>query len=117
MPLLFSYGTLREPDVQLRVFGRHVSGTPDELLGFSRRVVELADSNFVAANGATHSIVDQTGRDEDRTAGVVLELSDAELKMADVYEPAGYTRIAARFASGRNGWVYAATTRSRSAET
>ena len=107
MPFLFSYGTLRDRDVQLAVFGRAVPGSPDELLGFARRTIEVSDAAFAAANGSTHAIVQHTGRDADRTAGMVLELTDAELAMADAYEPPGYRRIEAHFASGRRGWVYA----------
>ena len=36
-------------------------------------------------------------------------IEDAELAMADSYEPMGYRRVPARFASGREGWVYAAS--------
>ena len=107
MPLLFSYGTLRDPAVQLRVFGRSVSGSADALLGFVLERVEVRDPAFVAVNGADHAIVQPTGRDDDRIAGTVLEVTDDELAMADAYEPAGYRRVAARFASGRDGWVYA----------
>ena len=109
MPLLFSYGTLRDPAVQRAVFGREVSGSPDELLGFARRLIELHDAAFTDAAGSIHAIVQQTGRDEDSTAGSLLELTDAELAMADAYEPAEYTRVEARFASGQRGWVYAET--------
>jgi len=108
MPLLFSYGTLRDAAVQMAVFGRNLVGTPDDLLGFSRQTIEVADPAFAAANGSMHSILVHTGRETDRTAGIALEVSDAELSMADAYEPEGYVRIAARFASGREGWVYAA---------
>ncbi len=34
MPLLFSYGTLQQEDVQLSTFGRLLQGQRDELLGF-----------------------------------------------------------------------------------
>ena len=108
MPLLFSYGTLRDPARQLAVFGRTLSGTADLLIGYAREDFEVADPAFTAAYGSRHVIVQNTGRDEDRTPGTVLELTDAELKMADAYEPAGYRRVAARFASGRHGWVYTA---------
>ncbi|HEX4684308.1 MAG TPA: gamma-glutamylcyclotransferase family protein [Gemmatimonadaceae bacterium] len=107
MALLFSYGTLRVPETQLAVFGREVAGSVDELLGFTRRTVQVRDASFAASNGAVQAIVRETGRDDDRIAGTVLEVTDAELAMADAYEPAGYRRIAARFASGRRGWVYA----------
>ena len=107
MALLFSYGTLRDRDVQLAVFGRALPGTPDELLGFARKTIEVSDAAFAAANGSTQAIVQYTGRDNDRTPGTVLELSDEELAMADAYEPPGYRRIEARFGTGRRGWVYA----------
>ena len=106
MPLLFSYGTLRGPAIQLAVFGRTLSGTADLLIGYARESFEVRDPAFAAVYGSRHVIVHNTGRDEDRTSGTVLELTDAELAMADAYEPAGYRRVVARFASGREGWVY-----------
>jgi hypothetical protein len=36
-----------------------------------------------------------------------LEISDSELVKADQYEPAGYKRVSAVLASGRQAWVYA----------
>ncbi|GLC25918.1 gamma-glutamylcyclotransferase family protein [Roseisolibacter agri] len=108
MPLLFSYGTLRDPAVQLATFGRLLDGRPDALVGFAREEHAVDDAAFVAASGrAQHAIVRRTGRDEDRVPGAVLELTDAELARADAYEPAGYVRIAARLASGAEAWVYA----------
>jgi hypothetical protein len=35
MPLLFSYGTLQQEDVQWSTFGRLLEGEPDELPGFA----------------------------------------------------------------------------------
>ena len=107
MPLLFSYGTLRDPAIQRAVFGRTLVGTPDQLLGFAQMSFDVQDPAFVAVYGSRQTIVQHTGRDDDRTAGTVFELTDAELAMADAYEPAGYSRVAVRFASGREGWVYA----------
>lgn len=87
MPLLFSYGTLRDPAVQLRVFGGRIDGTDDEIIGFTRRPIDIANSEFAEANGSRHSIVRFTGRDEDRIPGTVFELTDAEIASADAYEP------------------------------
>lgn len=108
MPLLFSYGTLRDPAIQLAVFGRTISGTADLLIGYTRESFEVRDRAFSDVYGSRHTIVQHTGHDDDRIPGTVLELTDAELAMADAYEPAGYRRVTARFASGREGWVYAA---------
>jgi hypothetical protein len=114
MPLLFSYGTLRDPAIQLAVFGRTLTGTADHLVGFAQEHFEVRDPEFIAGYGSRHVIVQHTGRDDDRTPGTVLELTDAELALADAYEPAGYQRVAVRFASGREGWVYAANESSAS---
>ena len=114
MPFLFSYGTLQQEAVQLSTFGRRLDGHPDELVAFDRATLTIRDPEFVARSGtADHAIVRYTGRADSRVAGMVLELSDAELAAADGYEPAGYTRVPARLASGKRAWVYADATAPR----
>ncbi len=109
MPLLFSYGTLRQRDVQLSIFGRPLEGRPDELIGFRQTVFMVTDPEFVATSGqAEHAMVVFDGRSNSRVAGIAFELSDEELTMADRYEPAGYARVQAPLASGRTAWVYTA---------
>lgn len=104
MPLLFSYGTLRQEAVQLATFGRRLRGEPDELVGFEQSLLRIDDPAFVAASGkADHAIVRFTGRDDSRVKGTVLEVTEPELARADAYE-----RVPARLASGRQAWVYAA---------
>ena len=111
MPLLFSYGMLREPAVQLSTFGRLLGGHPDALVGFEQSVLRIEDPAFVASSGkADHAIVKWNGRDDSRVPGTVFELTDAELARADAYEPAGYTRVSATLASGKQAWVYAEAT-------
>jgi len=108
MPLLFSYGTLQQTAVQLSTFGRLLHGQPDELIGFEQAVLKIEDPVFVATSGkAHHAIVTFNGRDDSRVSGTVFELSDEELASADAYEPAGYKRVSARLASGKQAWVYA----------
>ena len=108
MPLLFSYGTLQQEAVQLSTFGRLLRGQPDELVGFEESVLAIEDPEFVATSGkAHHAIVRFNGRNDSRVRGTVFEVSERELASADEYEPAGYTRIAAMLASGREAWVYA----------
>ena len=107
MPLLFSYGTLQRDDVQRSTFGRMLAGSPDELVGYEQSVFRIDDPAFVAASGkADHAIVRVTGNPRDRVPGVALEISDTELASADEYEPAGYKRVLAELASGRQAWVY-----------
>lgn len=108
MPLLFSYGTLQQDAVQRSTFGRLLQGRPDELLGFEQAVLKIEDPAFVATSGqAHHAIVTFNGRPDSRVPGMVFEVTDAELAKADDYEPAGYTRVSARLASGKRAWVYA----------
>jgi hypothetical protein len=110
MPLLFSYGTLQRPDVQLATFGRLLQGHADELVGFEQSLLKIEDPEFVAASGRSHhAIVKFTGDDASRIPGMVFDVSESELARADAYEPGGYTRISARLGSGRDAWVYADT--------
>ena len=109
MPLLFSYGTLQQPDVQRSTFGRLLDGQRDELPRFEPSQVRIDDPQVAAAAGRTHHAnVIFNGRDDSRVGGTVFDVSDAELAAADVYErTAAYERIAVTLASGRKAWVYA----------
>ena len=118
MPLLFSYGTLQKQDVQFSTFGRLLAGQPDELVGFEQSLLRITDPVFVATSGkAHHAIVKFNGRSDSRVAGMVFEVSESELTDADQYEPAGYQRISAMLASGKQAWVYADASRESSGMT
>lgn len=110
MPLLFSYGTLQQDEVQLSTFGRLLQGEPDELPLFEPSVVRIEDPQIVATTGNTHHAnATYNGRDESRVKGTVFEITDAELAAADDYERlAAYKRIAARLVSGKEAWLYVA---------
>jgi len=108
MPLLFSYGTLQQDDVQLSTFGRLLAGHPDELPLFEPSLVKIAVPQVPADSDATHHAnVTFTGRSESRVSGTVFEITNAELAAADRYEQTtDYTRIVVALASGRTAWVY-----------
>ena len=105
MPWLFSYGMLKEESVQLETFGRRLVAHADELVGFTRYEIPVDDPRY--AEQEHFWIVRPVLRAESRVTGVALEVTDAELAMADEYEPAEYKRIATTLASGREAWVYA----------
>jgi gamma-glutamylcyclotransferase (GGCT)/AIG2-like uncharacterized protein YtfP len=111
MPLLFSYGTLRDPARQQQLFGRQLRGSADELPGYACVSVVIDDAAFALAYGARQAMVRYTGKDEDRTPGMVFDVTESELATADAYEPAEYERVLMRLASGLAAWVY--TERSR----
>lgn len=102
MPQLFAYGTLLDPHVQARVFGRRLDGTPDALSGVVRATLTVAEGD---ARGSWPDLA-STGRADDVVNGQVLTLSDAELVAADAYETAAYTRDVVVLASGTRAWVY-----------
>ena len=108
MPMLFSYGTLQQEDVQRATFGRLLHGRADELTGFEPSQVRIADLQLATADGRTHHAnVAFNGRAGSRVSGTVFEVSDAELAAADEYErPASYQRLAVTLASGTRAWVY-----------
>ncbi len=109
MPLLFSYGTLQQENVQRSTFGRVIQGQRDELVGFEQSSIRIEDPQVVATSGkADHTIVRFNGRSDSRVAGTVFEITDEELASADRYEVADYKRVAATLASGRQAWVYVA---------
>jgi hypothetical protein len=108
MPLLFSYGTLQQEDVQLSTFGRRLAGQRDELPKFEPSFVTIDDPHVVATTGKTHHAnAAFNGNGDSRVSGIVFEITDAELASVDEYEVAFlYTRVAAMLASGRQAWVY-----------
>lgn len=107
MPYLFSYGTLQQAGVQQATFGRLLTGTPDELVGFEQALVQIDDPEVVATSGKTHHpIVKYSVTKSARVPGMVFEISDAELAKADEYEVAAYKRIGVTLASGLEAWVY-----------
>jgi hypothetical protein len=107
MPLLFSYGTLRDPDVQKANFGRELAGRSDSVLGFRLEQVEITDPHVLEVSGLTHHpILIATGDPHDAVAGAALEVTDADLLRADEYEVDDYHRVEAPLASGDVAWIY-----------
>jgi hypothetical protein len=104
---LFSYGTLRQAEVQRALFGRTVPMAADALAGFKLGTITIADPAVVETSGlAVHRILDPSGNPADRIEGVVLSLSESELAAADAYETRDYARIAVRLESGIEAFAY-----------
>lgn len=109
MPLLFSYGTLQQEDVQIANFGRALSGRRDSLQGYVLGDIEITDERVIRESGKKiHPILYFTGREQDEVLGTVFDITDAELAQADDYEVADYVRVEARLTSGKRSWIYAA---------
>jgi hypothetical protein len=104
---LFSYGTLRQREVQMALFGRELDGEPDILRGFVLSKVAIDDPDVVATSGsAEHPILRRSDGPGEDIPGMVFTLSADELLQADAYETSAYARIEAPLKSGRRAFVY-----------
>ena len=91
MPLLFSYGTLQQSNVQLAIFGRELSGTPDSLVGYEQSLLPIDNPEVVRTSAKTHHpIVKYIGDANARVSGTVFEITTQELEHADRYEVSAY---------------------------
>jgi gamma-glutamylcyclotransferase (GGCT)/AIG2-like uncharacterized protein YtfP len=107
MMYLFSYGTLQQPEVQRANYGRELRGTPDTLTGYALAPLAITVPHVIEVSGkAVHTIARATGNPSDHIAGMVFELSEAELAATDAYEVDTYARIEARLESRRTAWIY-----------
>ena len=105
---LFSYGTLQREDVQLRLFGRLLYGSPDALTGHKLVRVEIKDPAFLAQGENSWQLtISASANPADSVEGTVFDMSGEELSWADTYEPAGYERLEVKLRSGKRAWVYA----------
>ncbi|MDQ2626977.1 MAG: gamma-glutamylcyclotransferase [Actinomycetota bacterium] len=105
--LLFSYGTLRLPEVQRSTFGRELDGRPDAIVGYDLDYVTITDPEVVALSGSDrHPILRPSTAPEAAVSGTVFAISTDELAAADDYEVDAYRRISVPLRSGAQAWVY-----------
>lgn len=104
---LFAYGTLRQPEVQMATYGRHLKGIPDVIGGYRLEVLTITDPEVVRLSGkAVHRIARPSGNLDDRIQGVVFLLTEEELAATDGYEVDAYARVEVLLDSGKRAFVY-----------
>lgn len=108
--LLFSYGTLRQPEVQLATFGRLLAGREAAVVGFRLEWLAITDPHVIATSGSDrHPLLVPAGETVGEKAsvpGTVFEVGAAELAAADEYEVDEYRRVLVPLDSGEQAWVY-----------
>lgn len=106
--LLFSYGTLQSRNVQLANFGRELTGRPDSLFGYIRRTVGPLHRGLAELSSHSHlENIEPSANPQDAVEGIVYEVTESELAVADDYEIGGdYRRILVTLRSGAEAWVY-----------
>lgn len=92
MEKIFVYGTLQNPDMQMRLVGRIIAGMPDKVRHFRKHT---AMRYPVAMPDAENEI-----------EGQVLEVTSDELIRFDEYETSAYLRIRVTLESGTEAWMY-----------
>lgn len=104
---LFSYGTLQEAETQLELFGRRLVGHEDILQGYKTSEIELTEEGFAGFSEQAKYLIASASNDEsDAIEGTALEVTEAELLIADEYEPEEYKRERVTLGSGRQAWIY-----------
>ncbi len=106
MPLLFVYGTLRDPEVQRRVLGREVFGEPASLMGWRKEWIKVrAEAAEIAGHDVHPVAVPSDGGELD---GLVLHLLEEDWPALDAYEGEPYARVRVTLKDGRAAQFYAA---------
>lgn len=103
--VLFSYGTLQQPEVQLETVGRHLDGWADRVVGYRLEWITVTDPEVVRLSGTDRhpALVPDPGGS---VAGTAWRLTDRDLAATDAYEVDDYARIRVDLASDEVAWVY-----------
>jgi gamma-glutamylcyclotransferase (GGCT)/AIG2-like uncharacterized protein YtfP len=104
MENLFAYGTLKEKEIQETIFGRVLAGTPDKLVGYAIKEIQIEEEFGVIG----YPIITETQNSADTISGIVFKLNLHELQLADKYEGIHYRRIQVQLHSKETVWVYSA---------
>ncbi|WP_258027626.1 gamma-glutamylcyclotransferase family protein [Curtobacterium sp. BH-2-1-1] len=107
--LVFSYGTLRQPEVQETLFGGPVPTTEDSLPGWRLDWVTITDPRVIRTSGSDRHPILRRGTPEDRVEGASLTLGhEWQMRAVDDHEVADHQRVEVTLGSGATAWVYVA---------
>lgn len=96
MEKLFTYGSLRNSEIQQKLFNRILTGTLDTLIDYEKGNVVIEGKIFNVAISKAGSQIE----------GEVYELDQKELERSDRYEGNSYKRVRITLLSGTEGWIY-----------
>lgn len=94
---LFSYGSLQDEQVQLRIFQRRLKGQMAILKGY-----RLSENEYLGEFPVIYPSTNQ----EDTVKGLVFEVTKADLIFCDQYETSYYKRIQVALNTHPSVWVY-----------
>lgn len=105
MEKLFAYGTLKDKDTQENIFGRSLKGVPDKLVGFVINYIEIEEEFGIEK----YPIIVATENPNDVVDGLVYDISETDINLADTYEGLHYKRIKVTLESMQTAWAYIVT--------
>jgi gamma-glutamylcyclotransferase (GGCT)/AIG2-like uncharacterized protein YtfP len=106
MQKLFTYGTLQNDDIQETIFGRHLQGTPETLIGYVIKEIQIEEEFGIVY----YPIIMETNNPEDTINGIVYEINSNDLRQADLYEGLHYKRVEVHLQSNEKAWAYSVAT-------
>jgi gamma-glutamylcyclotransferase (GGCT)/AIG2-like uncharacterized protein YtfP len=106
MKKLFTYGSLQHEDVQENLFGRALKGTPEKLIGYALKKIQIEEEFGIVH----YPVIVETKNEEDFIEGIVYEVTDKELNQTDLYEGMHYKRVEVHLHSNQKAWAYSAAT-------
>ncbi len=104
MENLFAYGTLKDKEIQERIFGRILKGNPDNLIGYIITEISIEEEFGIIQ----YPIITETRNESESINGICYQLSQLELELADTYEGMHYKRIEVQLESNETAWTYTA---------
>jgi gamma-glutamylcyclotransferase (GGCT)/AIG2-like uncharacterized protein YtfP len=94
---LFSYGSLQDEAVQLRIFKRRLKGKKANLKEY-----RLIENEYLGKFPIIHT----SPKQDDIVNGIIFEVSEADLQNCDHYETNYYKRIRVSIKTHPSVWVY-----------
>ena len=104
--VLFSYGTLQQPQVQDTVLGHRPQGWPDSLPHHRLEWITITDRAVVDLSGTDRHPMLVADPTAEPVEGTAWHLTGNDLASTDDYEVDSYRRIEVTLASGTVAWVY-----------
>ena len=102
MEQIFSYGTLRSKEIQMQVFNRLLTGTPDQLTGYKIKDLQI-EEEFGMEN---YFVATPSENPSDTIDGIVFTITNEDLAKADLFESNAYKRVEIALKSGTTAWIY-----------
>jgi gamma-glutamylcyclotransferase (GGCT)/AIG2-like uncharacterized protein YtfP len=99
MEIVFVYGSLRDKGLRKEICGREINTKQVDILkGF--------DLSSVQDGVKSYPIIIQNDLSDHVVNGEIIELTESELLLIDVYEGSLYRRKKIPLESGESAWVY-----------